>query len=416
MYNSKLESFRYNKYNNSNSDFACRKEGEYYMASTKKITGSLQDSKGIWTVRIRINDLETGEVRQRSKSTGLPVKGCNKRKANKAMLEILDEIEKEEASPVKTKCVRNDGPLFETYVRNWLERKAVSKKENTSISYQQYADTHILPELGDYPVKKITHQMLQDYCNKKAETLSASSIKKHWVVINGALKDAVRDGVIPVNVASKDYVDLPQIKPYVGKAYDTEQVSKLLKAAAEIGEPIHSAIMLAVCYGLRRSEVCGMRWRDIDFKKKTMLVQNTVTKQGHQIWEVEETKTSAGRRTIDLIDATIPYLEKLKKYHTEKGFTDDHVCLHPDGRRVRPDYVTYKTSWLMKKYGLPHIRVHDLRHTAASLLASKVTPKQLQCFLGHSDVSVTLNVYTHLFSEERKGTSDAMSSILNDVI
>lgn len=132
--------------------------------------------------------------------------------------------------------------------------------------------------------------------------------------------------------------------------------------------------------------------------------------------EAERTKTDRSRRAIDLIDSTVPYLANLKETHQKNGLTLDKVCTWPDGRAVRPDYITSKTRRVMKAYGLERIRVHDLRHTAASLLATQATPKQIQDFLGHEDISTTMNIYTHLQDEDRKATSGIMDRILKNSV
>ena len=94
----------------------------------------------------------------------------------------------------------------------------------------------------------------------------------------------------------------------------------------------------------------------------------------------------------------------------------DKVCVWPDGRAVRPDYITARTRRIMEKYGLEHIRVHDLRHTAATLLATRATLKQVQEFLGHEDISTTGNIYAHLMDKDRKATLDIMDGVLRNSV
>lgn len=173
-------------------------------------------------------------------------------------------------------------------------------------------------------------------------------------------EQTMRDGVIPVNFA--DYVEFPKAEKFEGKAYSVEQVAALLSAVEQEGEPIRSAVMLAVCYGLRREEICGLRWKDIDFDAGKLYIKNTVTQNGTLRIEAGRTKTDKSHRVIDLIDSTVPYLTNLKETHQKSGLTLDKVCVWPDGRAVRPDYITSKTGKVMKAYGLERIRVHDLRH------------------------------------------------------
>ena len=380
------------------------------MASTHRtVRGNLYDDRGTWTVRARVYDPNTGKSPQRTKSTGFKVKANTKRKAEQAAKEIIEQWERgANSAPV----IRD--PLFSEYVEKWLEKKEITRKGITVLSYRQYCDLHILPVLGGCRIRAITRHTLQDYANEKLKTLSVSSVKKHFAIINGALLDAVRDDIVPANVAA--YVEFPQAQKYEGKAYSPEQVADLLDAAAEEGEPIRSAIILAVCYGLRRSEVCGLRWTDIDFESGKLTVSNTKTQNGAYIFEEEQTKTAGSHRTIALIDSTVPYLRELRQKQEGSGLILDKVCRWPDGRDVLPTYITAKIRKMMKKYGFEHIRVHDLRHTAASLLATQATPKQVQEFLGHSNIGTTMNIYAHILDDTRKATSGIMDGILKNSV
>lgn len=262
----------------------------------------------------------------------------------------------------------------------------------------------------------MTIQDLQGYYEEKLKVLSVRSLKKQHCVVSGALYEAEIDQLIPANFA-KDF-KFPKATKFEGKAYTEDQVAALLAAVEKEGEPIRAAITLAVCYGLRREEVCGLRWQDIDFGAGKLCVRNTVTQNGALKIEVERAKTQKSRRTIPLIESTVPYLKQLKRIQEQHGLDLDKVVAWLEGRSVRPDYISSKTRRVMKAYGLGHIRLHDLRHTAVSLLAAtrKVTPKQMQEFLEHEDIITTLNIYTHVQDEDRKAASGVMDSILKDSV
>lgn len=182
------------------------------------------------------------------------------------------------------------------------------------------------------------HRRPRKTLEKITDRIRISSARKIHVVVSGALLDAVRDGIIPVNFA--DYVEFPREQKFEGKAYTPEQVAALLDAAEQEGEPIRAAVTLAVIYGLRRSEICGLRWKDIDFEKGTLDVRNTMTQNGTLVIEAERTKTRKSRRTIDLIGSTVPYLRELRQTQEQNGLVLDKVCAWPNGRPVRPDYLT----------------------------------------------------------------------------
>lgn len=380
------------------------------MASRQKtVRGTLVNDRGTWVVRGRVYDPTTGKTHQRSKSTGFKVKNCTKRKAEKAMRTVIDAWEQEaNAAPVA------HDPLFSEYVQKWIEKKSFSLKANSVKSYQDYADIHILPMLGHIKVRHMTLRDLQGYYAAKLKVLSVNSLRKQHCVISGALLDAVRDGIIPVNFA--DYVEFPKAEKFEGKAYTVKQVADLMEAAEVEGEPVHAAVILAVCYGLRRSEICGLRWSDIDFDNGKLYVRNTVVQNGTLRIEAERTKTAKSRRAIDLIASTVPYLMQLKQTQQQNGIQLDKVCVRPDGEEVRPDYITYTTRKIMEKYGLQYIRLHDLRHTAGTLLSTRATMKQVQEFLGHEDISTTANIYVHLLDEDRKVVSEIMDDILKDSV
>ena len=378
----------------------------------KTVKGSIHDDRGTWVVRARVYNPVTGTIQQRTKSTGLKVKDNTKRKAERKMREIVDGWEKE----ANREVIAAD-PYMSEYIQHWIDRKAQTQsiKGNTVRSYQYNADLHILPALGKMKIREITLRHLQQFYKRLADGgLSPSSQRKINVIVSGALFDAVRDGIIPVNYASERYLEFPRTaKKFEGKAYNEEQVVKLLEAAKEAGEPLRAGVTLAVCYGLRRSEICGLRWSDIDFTENTLTVRNTVVQIGTVKIEAETTKTAKSQRVISLIEATIPYLKELKAQQETDGLILDKVCVWPDGKTLRPDYLTAKIPKLMDKAGLPRIRaVHDLRHTAATLLSKQASPIQVQHFLGHKDITTTMNIYTHLLDGERKATADIMGGVL----
>lgn len=401
-----LEKTTDRKHNVSRKNAAYASVDDFCTTGRKTVTGTLQDNHGTWTVYARVFNPRTGKMQQRSKTTGCKVKSNTKRVAERIMRDIIEEWELEANAITPTR-----NPLFSEYVEKWLEKKETTKRANTALSYRQYAEKHILPVFGDCKVQSITRQMLQNYANEKLKTLSVNTLKKHFVVINGALHDAVLDDILAANPAG-DNIEFPTAKKFEGHAYTPEQISVLLKGAAAEGEPIYSAIILAVFYGLRRSEICGLRWKDIDFDAGEMYIRNTKTQNGTLVIDAEQTKTPKSRRTIGLIAGTVPYLQSLKQSQEQAGFPLGKVCVWADGTEVRPDYVSHRAQKIMKNCGLKIIRLHDLRHTAASLLATQATPKQIQGFLGHADIATTMETYTHLLDADRKSTSAIMDSIL----
>lgn len=183
------------------------------------------------------------------------------------------------------------------------------------------------------------------------------------------------------------------------------------------------AVILGLYYGLRRSEVLGLRWQDINFEEGTMKIRNTVVRTKTLI-EREHTKSEKSRQTIPLVPETIPYLKSLKVAHDEfeskclGGYDPDpigHVCTGCKGKPFTPDYVSHTFKRMLEKHKLPPLRFHKLRHTAGSLLiANGVSVKQVSDYLGHERVSTTLDIYAHVDFEGKKATSQMMGALLGN--
>ena len=394
-------------YNNLADNLAPQMEGGHKEVSQTPLW-NLVDDKGTWTVRVRVIDETTGKIKQKSKSTGLKVKDGTKRAAKQIAYDLATQLA--EQSTIAAAKKRTD---FGSYVNDWLDAKSLTVRPNTIKSYRDYSNLRILPELGRYPVGDITWRVLQNFCNQLLKDHTKSTVKKYFVVIRGALDDALRDGAIQSN--PEHLVRLPrEERTSVATALTKKEAAQLLEAVERAGEPIRAAVTLGLCYGLRRSEVCGLRWCDVDFSAKTIHIRHTVTQNGTVLLDDDHTKTKGSNRTLVLIDSTIPYLKQLMSNQMRMGKTLDKVVIWPDGRTVRPDGITRTFQTFLRANKLKKIRFHDLRHTAATLLASAgLPPKQLQAFMGHDDIEMTLGLYTHVPEAAAEDTSKRMSKILD---
>jgi len=373
-------------------------------------TGSLQIKGGTYYAVLRIPD-ETGREKQKWISTKIKVAGNNKRLANQKFREILSSYEQQKISYSKDIA-------FVDWIEKWMEQKQNEVRLCTLESYRLYLNAHILPFFR--PLKltlnTITAQHIQDYYNKKRkDKLSANTIQKHSVVIRGALQEALKKNLIPYNPT--DRATLPKKERFVGKAYTVEQANKLLSVIDnELMKPV---IILALYYGLRRSEALGLRWIDIDFEADTITIRNAVVKMLTLV-EREQTKSRASTRTLMIIPETKDYLMSLKRKQEENrlllgnGYDDNgHVCVRDDGQMFKPDYVSRRFVHILDKHGLDRIRFHEMRHTVGSLLMNKgLSAKQIQEFLGHEHVATTLEIYGHLDAESKKQAAYTMGGLL----
>lgn len=377
------------------------------------MTGSLQQKNNTYYAVVRITDT-AGKAKQKWINLGIKVAGNNKRKATKRVREVLAELEEK----VSKEANSLSDILFTDWLMQWLEQKKFEIRLNTWEAYELYLNKHILPFFLplELRLQDVLPQHIQSFYNQKLQDgLNPNSIKKYNVVLNGALNEALKKDLISYNPIGR--VTLPSMRKFEGKAYTPENAKKLLSCIRD--EPMESVIRLALFYGLRRSEVAGLRWQDVHFEEGTLRICHTVVKVKTTIAH-EKTKSNASRRTLYLTEEIKSYLLKLKakqeRNQTLMGnsYCDSgYVCTWADGRPFAPDYISKRFKRILEIHGLPHIRFHELRHTAGSLLMERgMMAMQITQFLGHEKVATTLDIYGHLSVEGKKKTAVAMADIL----
>lgn len=380
------------------------------------MTGSLQIKKDKYY--IVINTYVGGKRKQKWMPTGLDVKG-NKRRAEKLLRQELDKLE------LQCGYVPDD-TLFCDYIRQWLIVVEPAVDEVTFQGYELLARRHVIPYFDDLHIKlqDVDRAAIQNFLNAKFKSgrldgkggLSPASIKLLKNIVNQSLTEAVRDGIIPSNPCQ--YVTLPQQQRYQAKYYNSQQLDDLFEAIKD--EPIYPLVKITTIYGLRRSELLGLKWDSIDFESGTVTIQHTVTKVSTLV-EKDKTKNASSHRTFPMTDEArsifVAAKESGKKYRKLFGkdyVINDYVFKWPDGRPYSPDYVTKKFSKLLEENNLPHIRFHELRHSCASLLISLgFSLKDVQEWLGHSDIKVTANIYSHLDVKRKINIADSLTKSLS---
>ena len=353
------------------------------------------------------------EGRQRSKevSTGIPIKGNNKRKAEKRCEELRQEYEQkyELCSNISTQEM-----LFADYIVEWLRNYKVNIRQSTYESYKRTIETSISPyfkKLGIRVADLEPKHIREYYQYLLNNNLSANTVKHHHANISKALNDLVYEGVLPSNPASR--VKLPKVDKYRASFYEADELNNLLKVSK--GTDMELPIILAVYYGLRRSEVCGLKWAAIDFEQKTIEIKSTVVRTSTLIRE-DNTKSESSHRILPLLPQIEKYLTNLKicqkkdKLALGVAYKDnDYVIKWGDGQPIDPDYISRNFKKILEKNGLRIIRYHDLRHSCASMLISLgYSIKIIQGVLGHADYNTTANIYGHL---SQKSETEAFNSI-----
>ncbi len=381
------------------------------------VAGHLQEKRGIYHIVLSYQDAN-GKRRSKWISTGLPIKG-NKKKAE----ELLREAQRDFV-PTLDKQVNRD-MLFADFLEDWLEIVKPTIQLSTFSSYSNMTKGVIGPYFRSTKATLTGLQPwdIQSFYTKELKRVKANTVIHYHAIIRKALKYAMKLDFIPTNPADK--VERPKVDRFVGSFYDSEEMSKLFEAAK--GTKMELPVMFGAFYGLRRSEVVGLKWDAIDFKNDTFTIKHTVTScnlDGKHILVVSDnTKTKSSMRTLPLIPAFKEKLLALKaeQEHNRKlcgrSYNKEYlgyIHINEIGELMKPMYITDSFQRLLEKNGLRKIRYHDLRHSCASLLLANGVPmKQIQDWLGHSDFSTTANIYAHLDYNSKLSSASALMNGLN---
>lgn len=291
-----------------------------------------------------------------------------------------------------------------------------SVRPATWLSYDQQVRVHITPALGHVDLTKLRPEHIQRYMNEKtAAGLSSKTVRYHRSVLAMALKQAHRWGLVAQNVAT--LVDPPSAKKYALQTFDPAQAHTLLEALK--GERLGALFTVALALGLRRGEALGLRWQDIDFEGCTLRVSQALARVGHEI-VISEPKTASSRRILPLPDTLAASLRERRKQQLEERlaagdkWTDSGlVFTSREGESIDPRTVKRHLDRILTAAELPHCRVHDLRHFCASLLlAQGVALKVVSEILGHTQISITADLYTHVLPSLKQDAIGALDRML----
>lgn len=364
--------------------------------------------------------------------TELPFKKGNKRAAERILDQLRgayniygEPIENDEASscedstealhPVKGP-INPSEMLFADYMLYWLSYKETEVDPVTYAGYCNSVENFVYPyfkELGVTLQELQPSHLKQFYLyERKADPETGKKAKKGTTVvryhanIHAALEAAMEDGLVGKNAAHKLR---PGTEKFIGQFYLPEEAIECIRCSE--GTRLELAVLFGLFYGLRRSEIVGLKWQNFDLVRNTFTIAHTVTtykRKGQKsvLYAKDKTKNKSSLRTLPLIPL---FQEKLKvlwerQQEERKLFGNSYntqyigyVYVDEIGNLIKPNYISTAFPKFLTKHNLRRIRFHDTRHSCASLLLrNNVSMKQIQAWLGHSDYGTTANLYAHL--------------------
>lgn len=380
------------------------------------IAGHLTIKKGRYYAVLSYND-SLGKRHEKWVATGLPVKG-NKKRAEEFLMNLRrDFVPPEPQTPEEDMTFAEFCSMFLDLVKGTIAIPTYS-------SYEGMLRRAIIPYFAKRGalLKNLGPKDIQLFYASEMKRVSATTVIHYHALIHKALKYAVKIDLIDVNPA--DNVERPKREHFEAGFYNSEEMGRLFEVSR--GTKLEIPILLGAFYGLRRSEVIGLKWNAIDFEQNTITIKHTVTScniNGRiKIVESDTTKTKSSLRTLPLVPFVKERLLALKDEQEKnrqlcgrsynKKYVD-YVCVNEVGNLIKTNYVSEFFPKLLEKNGLRRIRFHDLRHSCASLmLANGVPMKQIQEWLGHSDFSTTANIYAHLDSSSKLNSANALMDCL----
>lgn len=382
------------------------------------VTGSIYERRGIYYAIVSY--YVDGRRKQKSVSTGLPVKG-NKRRA----LEFLENLKRTYETKESMENMDGSRLLMTDYMDEWLKIVKPLVERATYKSYDNMVSARIRPHfeklnllLTEVEPKHI--KMLYDEILEQGYT--TNTVIHYHAVLHQALAYAVKNDYILSNPA--DRVKRPKKNKHISSFYTKEEILTLLDIAKD--DPIYIPIVLSSYYGFRRSETLGMRWSAIDFENKTITVNHKITELTENgktiVYAEDKLKTKSSYRTLPLIPVVEEKLleHKAKLERNQKLFGNnyckeymDYVCVDEMGKLFRPNFVSDHFGWLLKKYGLKKLTFKELRHSCASMLVAEGIPmKSIQEWLGHSNFSTTADIYSHIDYHAKQQSAAAIGNAL----
>jgi integrase len=314
--------------------------------------------------------------------------------------------------------ITSDRQTVGNYLERWLtDSHRATIRTKTYVSYRYIIHSHLIPSLGRVVLSKLVPLDIQEFLNAKlASGLSARTVQYCHAVLRAALEQAVRWDLVPHNVAK--LVKAPRVRRSEIRPLDPEQAYRLLDVVR--GHRLEALYTVALAIGLREGEALGLRWEDVDLAAGTISVRVALQRLQGAL-RLEEVKSAGSRRLITLPHVAVSTLEAHRIRQTQeqamlgaKWPESGLVFTSTRGTPLEPRNIVGTFHRMLAQAGLPHKRFYDLRHTCATLLLVQgVHPRVVMEILGHSQISLTMNTYSHVVPTLQKEAARRMDDLLS---
>ena len=376
--------------------------------------GHIRKRGNKWVVVVDVGYNENGRRKQRWHS-GFETK----RDATRALTEIANRLQRGDyVEPSKV--------TLAVFLREWLAGVKATIRPSTWKSYELNVERHIIPALGSLPLQSVTAARLNAFYGELLERghlgrtsgggLSTRTVRYIHMILRRALSDAVRWNRLARNPA--DQADPPRQGASASmNVWAADELKAFLDHVS--GDRLHAAWMVLATTGVRRGEALGLRWRDVDLDSARLAIRQTLLSVRKEVF-FSTPKTVKSRRSVALDPRTVAALSAHRARQNEErlvfggGWPDhDLVFTGEDGEPVHPDHLSWAFNRHVKQADLPRIRLHDLRHTHASLaLAAGIHPKVVSERLGHATVSITLDIYSHAIPALQEEAAEKVAALV----
>lgn len=312
--------------------------------------------------------------------------------------------------------VGDDRQTVEHFLSRWLAHMESRVRPRTYADYEGVVNNHLVPALGKVRLVKLTVGGVQEMLDAKAKEFSPRTVAKIRAVLRQALAYAVTWGELPRNPAVA--AEPPRQQKYRISPFTKEEAGQFLEAAR--GERLEALYTTVLALGLRRGEALGLKWDDIDLDNGSLTVNRALQRQTGKGLVFVEPKSEESLRTIALPGFAVESLKEHRKRLNEERLKagpewEEYDLVFPSerGTPLAPDNLHRSFHRILERAKLRRVRFHDLRHAAATfLLAQGLPPRVIMETLGHSQISLTMNTYSHVSAELQRGAADAMDDLL----